>query len=150
MRRAFNMMMAIFMLLLLSGLAVLTMQYTRIHATHFVDSYNKEQAELFMDSVIEATLLKIEGRDRQADGCLRSLLFTSADNRFEANVTIEKYYMFQGKDNNGSEPPAGCPVQSIASPMSHGYVEFTVVVRSTDHAKVATPIRITRKTLQRP
>ncbi len=149
MRRGFNLLMAIFMLLLLSGLAVLTMKYVRIHATHYIDSYNKEQAELFADSVTEAAIMKIEGYKRD-NGCLKKLHFDSPDGKFEANVTILAYYLYQGKDNEGNTIPSCDIVRAIQTRESHGYVLMELVVASKAGAKVATPIRITRRTLQRP
>ncbi len=146
MRRGFNMLMAIFMLLLLAGLSVVTLKFVRIHAKQYVDSYNKEQAQLFMQSVVEATLMRIHGYRRNGD-CLRTISFLSPDQRFEANVTIEKYYVFDKSANNMQN----CPIaQEITTPQSNGYVLMSVVVSSTDDAKIGRPIRMTKRTLQRP
>jgi len=147
------MLFALFILLLLSFLVVLGMRFVKIKARHFSDSYNKEQALLFMDSVIEGVIMQIQGFDRSGGSCLRSLRIESEDGRFEANVTIRKYYLYKGLDNDQStDLKALCPdvVESILTPQSHGYVLMDVVVSSTDHAKIGRPIRIVRRTLQRP
>lgn len=144
--------MAIFMLLLLGGLGALTLKYARISAKHFADSYVKEQAQLFMDSVIEYTILQIEGYERNATNqCLQKLNFTSPNKRYNAKVEILKYYLFQGKDNDGDSP--NCPaerIEAIQSRASHGYVLLKVVVETNQSARVATPVRITKRVLQRP
>ncbi|BAF70677.1 hypothetical protein [Nitratiruptor sp. SB155-2] len=150
MRRGFNLLMAIFMLLLLSGLGVVTLQYARISAKHTADSYIREQAQLFLDSVVEYSIMKIEGYDRSA-GCLETLQYDSADGRFHADVDIVHYYLYQGKDNQGKT--ISCPsgtIVSIQTPDSHGYVMLDVTVTTKEGARVATPVRITRRVLQRP
>ena len=147
MRGAFNLITAIFMILLISGLGVLTLKYVKISATHFADSFVKEQALLFRDSVIEATLLKIEGVSRK-DECKTRFDFISADNRFEANVTILKYFLYDGKDNDGG---AYCSnVVSIQTPESHGYVLMEVNVSTLPNARVINPVFLTYRSLQRP
>ncbi len=139
-------MMAIFMLLLLAGLAMITMKYVRIHARHFVDSYNKEQAQLFMQSVIESALMQIEGTRRNG-GCIQNLDYIAPDGKFEANVSIEKYFIYKPSKND----IASCPIlQEIQTPQSNGYILMRVVVESRKGAKVLSPIRITKRTLQRP
>ena len=142
------MMMAIFMLLMLSGIGVLAIKYASIHAKHFADSFIKEQAQLFKDSVIETTLLKIEGIDRRGGQCPKKFDFISPDGRFEANVTILHYYLYNGKDNDGSSSCANAI--AIKTPESHGYVEMEVVVSTRAGAKVQNPIRIYDRSLQRP
>lgn len=150
MRRGFNILMAIFMLLLLGGLGALTLRYARISSKHFADSYVKEQAQLFMDSVIEYTIMKIEGYDRSSNNdCLQSLVFDSPDGRFEAKVAIKRYYLYHGKDNKNNT--LNCSVvEPIKSPESHGYVLLEVIVTTKPDAKVVSPVRITRRVLQRP
>lgn len=147
--------MAIFVILLLSGAAVLTLKYVSIHAKHTADSYIKEQAEIFMQSVIEATILKIEGYDRSSGNCLQTpLKFYDNDKRFIADVNITKYYLYNGKDNNGNSLSCGGIVKSISTEESHGYVIIEVVVETNNsNPKIkgfVSPIRIAERTLQRP
>ncbi len=138
--------MAIFMLLLLSGLAVLTMKYVRISAKHYADSYNLEQAQLFMDSVIETALLRIEGYRRNGN-CLKNINLVSPDGKYEANVTIKRYFIY----DSGRNDMAHCDIiQQIQTPQSNGYILMNIVVRSRDDAKILTPVRISKRTLQRP
>ena len=62
--KGFNLAMALGMILLLSAAGVLTIKYISISAKHTADSYIKEQADIFAQSVLEATILKIQGHDR--------------------------------------------------------------------------------------
>jgi hypothetical protein len=146
-KRAFNLLLAIFIILLISGLGILTMRYVKISATHFADSFVKEQGLLFKDSVIEATLLKIEGTDRSKE-CKNRFNFISADNRYEANVTILKYFLYQGRDNDGKQYCTN--VVEINTTESHGYVLMEVNVSTREGARVQNPIHIYQRSLQRP
>ena len=154
MRRGFNLLMAIGMILILSGMAIMTMKYVSISAKHISDSYIKEQAEIFSQSVLEATILKIEGYDRAANGdCLSSLTFHSNDGRFDANVSIKAYYLYEGKDNDGENNYCGALTNAIDTSESHGYVMIeTVITANQSNAKIkgSSPIRIVTRSLQRP
>jgi len=156
--------MAIWMILILSGMAILTMKYVSISSKHISDSYIKEQAEIFAQSVMEATILKIEGHDRNttsssnsavtfSGNCIEKLNFISADSRFDANVTISKYYLYEGKDNDGVNHCGSGLVEDIKTRESHGYVMIDMVVESNaTHPKIkgSTPVRIVKRSLQRP
>jgi len=153
MRSGFNLLMAIAMILILSGAAIMTLKYVSISAKHISDSYIKEQAEIFAQSIMEATILKIEGHVRNASSsCLNNLVFHSADSKFDANVTISKYYLYNGVDNDGGNYCAGLNV-NINTRESHGYVMIeTVVTTNQNNAKIkgSTPVRIVKRSLQRP
>jgi hypothetical protein len=95
--------------------------------------------------------LAISGFDRSGGYCLKNLNILSEDKRFEANVSIAKYYLFDGKDNNGTVLSNCDIVQSIATEDSHGMVELEVIVQTTNNARNKDKeIRLTRRTLQRP
>jgi hypothetical protein len=150
-KKGFNLLMAIMIILILSGAAVLTIRYVSISAKHTADSYIKEQAEIFMQSAIEATLLKIEGYDRATNNnCLTNLTFNSADGKFKATINITKYYLYNGVDNDGVNH-CGSLTKNIKTEESHGYIIIEAVVETTSNARVKDAhIRITRRTLQRP
>ena len=164
MRNAFNLIMAIGMILILSGAAIMTLKYVSISAKHISDSYIKEQAEIFAQSVIEATILKIEGIDRKishADdsaetfegNCIKTLNFNSADDKFHADVTITKYYLYKGVDNDGQYHCNDTNLDvNISTRESHGYVMIeTVVTTNPNNEKVnQSNIRIAKRSLQRP
>ncbi len=165
MRRGFNLLMAIGIILILSGAAIMTLKYVSISAKHISDSYIKEQAGIFAQSILEATILKIEGHDRNAsstnnsaetfDGnCTKSLVFNSSDGKFHADVNITKYYLYNGVDNDGKYHCSSNSLDAnISTSESHGYVMIeTVVTTNKNNAKIkgSTPIRIVKRSLQRP
>jgi len=153
MRNAFNLLMAIFMILLLAGASVLILKYTSISAKHFADSYIKEQAEIFSQSVLETTLLKIEGTDRSSE-CLTTLTLKSEDSKFIADINITKYYLY-GKDyTNATGTNCSNVKKEIESEESNGYVLIDIIVQSnSSEAKIGkyiSPVRIVTRSLQRP
>jgi hypothetical protein len=156
MRSAFNLIMAIGMILILSGAAIMTLRYVSISAKHISDSYIQEQAEIFAQSVLEATILKIEGYNRSVNhDCLYNLTFHSSDSKFDANVTISDYYLYKGKDNNGVDTLPNCHANiiSIDAGESHGYVMIEAVITSNQiNAKIkgSSLVRIVKRSLQRP
>jgi len=149
MRKGFNLLMAIFILLILSGATVLTLKYVSISAKHFADSYIKEQAEIFAQSVLETTLLKIEGTNRSKE-CLTTLSLTSADGKFNAYVNITKYYLY----DDANETKCDSVKQKIQTEESNGYVLIEIVVETNSaNSKIGnyiSPIRIVTRSLQRP
>lgn len=145
MRTAFGLPQALMIILVISGIVTVTMKYASINAQHYADSYTREQAELFMQSATEAALLRISGHNRNALGCLSELNITSSDQRFNAFITIEKYYLADGSTC------AGTLSQAIQSEESHGMVSMKVVVQSNaSNPKVLHAIRLERRSLQRP
>jgi len=154
-RKAFNLIMAIAMIVMLSGAAIMTMKYVSISATHISDNYLKEQAQIFAKSVLEAAILKVEGYDRSVNSdCLESFNTSSVDGRFLASVKIKHYYLYNGKDNDGSSLANCSLVESIETEESHGYVTIEVVVDTNQsHPKIknyTSPIRVVERSLQRP
>jgi hypothetical protein len=145
MRSAFGLVQALMIILVVSGIATLTMKYASINAQHYADSYTREQAELFLQSVTEAALLRISGQNRTTNGCLRDLNITSSDQRFTAVITIEKYYLADGTTCGGSLS------DSIQTEESHGIISMNVVVETNaSNPKILHPIRLQRRSLQRP
>ena len=147
MRSGFNLLMAIFIILILAGASVLTLKYTSISAKHFADSYIKEQAEIFLQSVLETTILKIEGTDR-TNKCLTDFNLTSADWKFTAEVNISKYYLY------GTGTDCDSVKKEIQTDESNGYVLINIVVQTNKTNKkignFISPVRIVTRSLQRP
>lgn len=155
MRHAFGLPQVLLIILFIGGIVSVTMRYATLGAKHYTDSYTHEQAELFMQSVTEATLLKIGAYDRSINkDCLQSIPIDSRDGRFHADVNISTYYLFEGKDNDGSALPNCDRVVSIQSEESHGMIDMTVVVTSQDPKltpvlKLGNKVRLERRSLQR-
>ena len=153
MRSGFNLLMAIFIILILAGASVLTLKYTSISAKHFADSYIKEQAEIFSQSVLETTILKIEGTDR-TNKCLTDFNLTSADGKFTAEVNISKYYLYGNDYANATGTDCDSVKKEIQTDESNGYVLINIVVQTNKTNKkigdFISPVRIVTRSLQRP
>lgn len=152
MRKGFGILQALLVIVMVSGIMVIAMKYARVTVKQTKDTYIKESAELFMNSAVELSLLAIEGYDRNNIGCLKEVNITSSDRRFIADVNISKYYVFQGKDNNGSVFTCGDRVQPIQTEDSHGFVILKVKVETNNSnpKNHGTKITLYRRTLQRP
>jgi hypothetical protein len=145
MRTAFGLPQALMIILVISGIVTVTMKYASINAQHYADSYTREQAELFMQSATEAALLRMSAYNRSGGHCMRDLNITSSDDRFNAAITIEHYYLADGSVCNNT------PYLAIQSEESNGMVSMKVVVQSNaSNPKVLHAIRLERRSLQRP
>ncbi|WP_151901006.1 hypothetical protein [Sulfurimonas hydrogeniphila] len=153
MRSGFNLLMAIFIILLLAGASVLTLKYTSISAKHFADSYIKEQAEIFSQSVLETTILKIEGTDRSTE-CLTLFSLDSADGKFTADVNISTYYLYADDYDNATGTNCNNVKKRIQTEESNGYVLINITVQTnSSNNKIGdyiSPVRIVTRSLQRP
>ncbi|MBE0492002.1 MAG: hypothetical protein IBX44_07105 [Sulfurospirillum sp.] len=153
MRQAFGLIQALIVIVLVSGLLIIAMKYAQITTKQTADLYLKERAQLFMDEAVEMTLLAISGYDRSTQNdCLKNINFISEDKRFDANVSIKKYYLFEGNDNNRTTLSNCDRVQAIVTEDSHGMVDLEIVVKTnaTHPKNQDKKIRIIRRTLQRP
>ncbi|MBN2781833.1 MAG: hypothetical protein JXQ66_01170 [Campylobacterales bacterium] len=149
MRKGFGLWQAMMMILLVSGMLIVVLKYASISAKHVGDSYIREQAELYLNSVIEKTLLKISIRDRNESGCLSDFNDTKSNSKgsvtYNANVEVKKYYLLDGSDD---ATYCASLTELIQTEESHGYVLMDVEVNATVDGKLKT--RIVRRTLQRP
>lgn len=145
MRRAFGLPQALMIILVISGIVTVTMKYASINAQHYADSYTREQAELFMQSATEAALLRIAAYNRSDGTCMSELNISSSDYKFNANITIERYYLADGTSCSN------VAFQAIQTAESHGMVSMNVVVETNaTNPKVLHGVRLTRRSLQRP
>ena len=147
MKRAFGVISALIIMLLIATLMVAVVKFAFISVKHTSDSYLIQRAQLFMQSSIENAILAIEGNDRKSNGCLKNIHFTDENNMFEANITILRYYCFDENDCNCSSDL----INDIQTDKSHGYVLMKIVVESnTSHPRINKKIRLEKVTLQRP
>lgn len=145
MRRAFGLPQVLIILLFLGGIVAVTMKYASLGAKHYADSYTREQSELFLQSATEAALLRIGAYDRSDGTCLKHFILTSSDGRFDANITVERYFLADGSECSN------VPYTPIQTEESNGMASLRVIVTSNDaHAKILHPIRLERRSLQRP
>ncbi len=142
MRKGFGMIQVILFMVILSTILTIMMKYASVTTKQTEDLYLKESAELFMQSAIELALFGISTHDRSG-GCLNEIHIVSDDKRFFADINITNYYLFK---------TAGCDREKIIqTEESNGMVMMEVIVSSNDaHPKNTRPIRLTRRTMQRP
>ncbi|ACM92120.1 hypothetical protein NAMH_1379 [Nautilia profundicola AmH] len=147
MKKAFGVISALIIMLLVAALMVAVVKISFISIKHTSDSYLQQRAQLFMQSVIENSLMAIEGYNRKTNNnCLEHLTFKDEQKRFIANVDILKYYCYDLND---------CPCDNavkISTPKSHGYVLLKVTVESniTNPKNDNKKIKLEKVTLQRP
>ncbi len=155
MRQGFGLPQVLLIILFIGGIVSVTMKYTSLGAQHYADSYTREQAELFLQSATEEALLHVSGHSRSGNNCLQYINITSPDQRFDANITINKYYFSDGtgctqKDSNNNDIN-----ETIQTQESNGMIDMTVIVTSKDpktnpSLKLAHQVRLMKRSLQRP
>ena len=148
-KKGFGLWQAIMIILIISGLMVVVLQYSKIAAKHTSDTYTREQLELYLNSVVEMTLLEISKRDRKISGCLSTpsglIPVTKKGVSYSANVQIKRYYLLAGSLDAGY---CGGLTQPIETPETHGMVLMEIEALATVDGN--TTARILRRTLQRP
>jgi hypothetical protein len=144
-RKGIGLIWAIIILLLIAALMSAVTKIAFFSVKHTSDSYMIQRAQLFMQSAIENAILAIEGYDRSGGKCLKNIHFTDEDKRFEANITILKYYIYKNC-------PINCDICTpIKTGFSNGYVLMDVKVASLNNAKNDNKkILLEKVTLQRP
>ena len=133
-------------ILIISGLMVVVLKYSKIAAQHTADTYVREQLELYLNSAIEMTLLEISLRDKSS--CLNTFTPPSVTKKkvvYSANVNVAKYYLLNGISEFGS---CASVIQGIESEETHGMVLIEVEALASVDGNVTS--RILRRTLQRP
>jgi hypothetical protein len=146
-RRGIGLIWAIIILLLMGTLMSVVVKLSFISVKHTSDSYMIERAKLFMQSAIENSILAIEGFDRSGGKCLKNMHFIDEDKRFEANVTVLRYYIYKDE---------GCPSECdicrpIKTDFSNGYVILDVKVATLNNDRNGQKkILLDTVTLQRP
>ena len=141
-------MSAIIILLLMATLMSVVAKVAFESVKHTSDTYMQERARLFLRSVMENSLMAIEGYERNSTNkCLKSINFTDESGMFYANVEILRYYCY---DLNRC-PCDGDIVKKIDTPFSQGYVLMKITVESNlSNPRVTKKIVIKQTTLQRP
>jgi hypothetical protein len=146
-RRGFGLITALMILVLVALLLGVVAKVAFMSVKHTGDSYMIQRAELFMQSSIENALLAIEGYKRDnSNRCLKDIHFVSDDKRFEADVSVLRYYCYDLND---------CPCDNavkVDSSSSHGWVVLKVVVKSnlSNLRNNNKRINLEKITLQRP
>jgi len=147
MKKAFGIMTALIILVLVSFLLMLVLKASSVGIKHVSDTYLKEQAELFMHTSIENAIMAIEGYERNdSSKCLKHIYFTSSDDRFEANISVLRYYCYD---------MSKCPNCDIATPIetskSQGNLVLYTIITTTDSPRNGSKkLRFSKVTIQKP
>jgi len=148
-RKGFGLIYALFVIVLVAGVISLALRYAKSSIIKTTNIYEKESAELFLNSAVELSLLAISGYKRNSTNrCLKDINITSNDKRFIAKVHIKWYYL-----TSGSNDVLYCSdlTHQISTEESHAMAMLEIEVDSNDtNPKNTIPLRIIRRTLQRP
>ncbi len=145
MRKAFSLITAIIILVVMATLLVLTLSLSMQTSKQTGDIYLKEQAQLLARSATEYALLAISGHERNiTTGCVENINITypsATAAEYDINITI----MYIG--NNMPCTNARELDDAIATTDSNG----TVIIDTTVTNLVSQePIRYHRRTIQKP
>jgi len=149
-RKGFGLITAIMFIVLVATIGALALSFSSQTSKLSTDTYLKVQAELLSYSVTEYALLAISAHDRAAtNDCVNSISGQDSTGLFSYIVTMR--YM-------GVNLPAGCDIlagvngfiSGIKTPESDVTVLIDTVVEATALAGNTEPIRIHRRTLQKP
>ena len=146
MRRGFSLITAIVFMILVATLGTLALSLSNLSVKQTSDLYLREQAELLAQSATEYALLAISGHDFSAN-CLNTINATYTDGTtilFDINISL--YYL-------GNGLPSGCStLTNNLNNIDTNDSNRTVIIDAfvTDHNLSTEPIRIHRRTIQKP
>ena len=146
MRKGFSLITAIIFIVLVATIAALALSFSTFSTKQTSDLFLREQAELLVQSGTEYALLAISGHDiNTTNGCLNAINAqypqAGAAAIFDINITIN--YM-------GSGLPAGCNILSNTVATSDSNITVIIDTIVTDHNLSTEPIRLHRRTIQKP
>lgn len=154
MRKGFSLLTAIIFMVLVATIAALSLSLSSSSAKQTSDVYLREQAELLLQSATEYALLAISAHTiNTTNGCLNTINATYPDHAspiFDINISIN--YLGKGL-------PQGCQtlsnitgtINNISTDDSNVTVIIDTIVQTNTNAAITTePIRLHRRTLQKP
>lgn len=153
MRRGFSMITAIIFMVLVATLGALALSLSTTTVKQTSDLYLREQAELLVQSATEYALLAISGHEiNNANGCLNTINATY-NNTFDINISI--YYLGNNLPNgcrgfDGTIVSTGTLTNIDANDSNVTVMIDTVVSVPVDKNVSTEPIRLHRRTLQKP
>lgn len=139
---------AIFLLVFIASIVSLVMSMNAQTSKSTGDIFLRDQAQLLSKSATEFAVLAISGHDRTASGaCLNSVTsqYPATNPVFDINTTIR--YI-------GNGFPAGCNMlagaNNIVRADANGTVIIDVYVSVNNTTTLTEPIRVHRRTIQKP
>ena len=145
-RKGFGLWQAIMIILIISGLMVVVIKYSKIAAKHTADTYVREQLELYLNSVVEMSLLSISLQDKSS--CVSNYVppvVTKKGVAYSGNVDVKSYYLLNGTNEFTS---CAATIENIQTEETHGMILMEIEVIATQDGNITS--RILRRTLQRP
>lgn len=141
---------AIVFMILVATLGALAISLSTLSTKQTSDLYLREQAELLVQSATEYALLAISAHDFTGN-CLNTINSTYSDGvttLFDINVSL--YYLGNGLPNNCQKPSGS--VNAISSNIDTNDSNRTVIIDTfvTDRNLSTEPIRLHRRTIQKP
>ena len=147
MRKGFGLITAIIILVVVSSLMAMMISLSATSVKSTTDIYLKEQAELLLRSASEYALLAISAHNNSVD-CIQQINIAYPvavpNHTHEANITIR--YL-------GNGLPALCnPIDNtLVTPESNlTIIMDTVVSVNQAYTQISEPIRLHRRTIQKP
>lgn len=133
-------------ILIISGLMMVVLKYSKIAAQHTADTYVRQQLELYLNSAIEMTLLDISLSSKANCPTMYPVPNRTKNGvTYSGNVDITKYYLLNGVNEFTS---CAATIINIQSEETHGMVMMEAEVNASING--VTVSRILRRTLQRP
>ena len=153
MRKGFSLITAFIFIVLVATMAALALSFSTFSTKQTSDLFLREQAELLVQSGTEYALLAISGHDiNTTNGCLNAINAqypqAGATAMFNINVTIN--YLGRGLASASNN---NCNIQSdlVATDDSNITVIIDTIVSTTTDNNISTePIRLHRRTIQKP
>lgn len=152
MRKGFSLITAILFMVVVASLGALALSFSALSVKQTSDTYLKEQAELLVQSAAEYALLAISAHNF-SNNCVNTINAqypnTGTNALFDINISL--YYL-------GKNLPAGCQTPSGTTTTSNidtndsnlTVIIDTIVSTNTDNNISTEPIRLHRRTLQKP
>lgn len=147
MRNGFTLITAILFMVLVATIAALALTFSSFSTKQTTDLYLREQAELLLQSGTEFALLAISGHNINATGtCINTINTqyipkTGANPLFNIDITIN--YMGRGL-------PGGCNILSNTVDTNDSNITVIIDTIVEDNNISTEPIRLHRRTIQKP
>ena len=146
-KKSFGIMTALLILILVSFLLMLVLKASSVGVKHVSDTYLKEEAELFMHSSIENAIMAIEGYERNSSSqCLKHIYFHSSDGRFDANISVLRYYCY----DMSKCPNCDIAVKIDESKSQGNLVLYTLITTTNSPRNGNKKLRFSKVTIQKP
>lgn len=145
MKRGFSLIMAIFFVVIIATLGMLSLNFSTKTGKQTVNIYLREQAELYAKSAIDFTVLAMQRND-YSKNCLDNLTL-KFDDTFSANVDV--IYLDSAMTGCKNRSGGAVSTYSVKSGKGDNMAILDVVV-STVPGISPEPIRFHRRTIQRP